>query len=402
MITVKTILETRRTNKAGLHFVKIRVTSTSTQKYYSTGFQMSKEEFQKIQHSKGSKKLKNVKIQLDHLELKAKQIIQGLQSFSFDGFKKEFYQTPVTTKTLAQYFEDVVSEKNKNGKISTAHSYSSSLISLQQYDKAIDFSKINKSYLDSYQAHCSSQGISSTTVGIYLRNLRAIINKAIDDKAYPAEAYPFGKKGYKIPSGKNPKRALIKSELELLFKYAPSKAKSFEARGLDFWKLSYLANGSNFKDIIQLKKTDVGDKFILFRRSKTSARKSSLVEIPILTATAELMKKWKCNSETSSFYFPFITDDMDHIDRHKTVQQFILVSNKHMKNIAKKVGINKPITSYWARHSFSKAMMDSGQPISYISKCLDHSDIKVTMNYLNSFEDYDKHSIASAALLNFA
>ena len=72
-----------------------------------------------------------------------------------------------------------------------------------------------------------------------------------------------------------------------------------------------------------------------------------------------------------------------------------------MKQIASEVGTAKLPTSYWARHSFSKALLDSGQNIAYISQALNHKKITTTQNYINSLEDYNSHNISKEALLNF-
>jgi integrase/recombinase XerD len=86
---------------------------------------------------------------------------------------------------------------------------------------------------------------------------------------------------------------------------------------------------------------------------------------------------------------------------YKTTMQFIKVTNKYLKKVCTHLGITKNCTTYFARHSYSKAMLDSGANIAYISNSLGHKKIATTQNYLNSFDDYNKHSMASKALLNF-
>ena len=57
-----------------------------------------------------------------------------------------------------------------------------------------------------------------------------------------------------------------------------------------------------------------------------------------------------------------------------------------MKRIAKKVGIDKEVTTYYARHSFATILQRSGANISMISDLLGHSNLSVTQNYLSGFE----------------
>jgi site-specific recombinase XerD len=67
-----------------------------------------------------------------------------------------------------------------------------------------------------------------------------------------------------------------------------------------------------------------------------------------------------------------------------------------MKFIAKKLGILKPCTTYFARHSFSTIMKKSGANIQFMSEALGHSSINTTKAYLDSFEDDTKKEMAKA------
>jgi site-specific recombinase XerD len=57
-----------------------------------------------------------------------------------------------------------------------------------------------------------------------------------------------------------------------------------------------------------------------------------------------------------------------------------------MKAIAGKTGINKPVTTYTARHSFATVLKRNGASLEFISESLGHSDIRTTENYLASFD----------------
>ena len=94
-------------------------------------------------------------------------------------------------------------------------------------------------------------GNSITTIGIYLRALRAIYNNAIVEVEVNAELYPFGKRRYQIPSGRNLKNALTLAEIDKIFSYEP--ATEYEGRARDLWVFSHLCNGINVKDIALLK-----------------------------------------------------------------------------------------------------------------------------------------------------
>jgi integrase/recombinase XerD len=80
----------------------------------------------------------------------------------------------------------------------------------------------------------------------------------------------------------------------------------------------------------------------------------------------------------------------------EVIQQVTKTINKYMKRIAKELEINKPITTYWARHSFSTVLKRSGASIEFISEALGHSDSKTTRKYLDSFENEAIHKTTNA------
>jgi site-specific recombinase XerD len=61
--------------------------------------------------------------------------------------------------------------------------------------------------------------------------------------------------------------------------------------------------------------------------------------------------------------------------------------NEHMKKIAVELEINKPITTYYARHSFATILKNSGVSTEFISEALGHSSLQTTKNYLAGFEE---------------
>jgi len=70
----------------------------------------------------------------------------------------------------------------------------------------------------------------------------------------------------------------------------------------------------------------------------------------------------------------------------------------HLKEIAKKIGIDANISTYWARHSFSTVLKRSGAPIAFISEQLGHHSLKTTDSYLDSFQDEVKEKYANVLI----
>ena len=67
------------------------------------------------------------------------------------------------------------------------------------------------------------------------------------------------------------------------------------------------------------------------------------------------------------------------------------VYNQRLKLVAAYAGINKPLTSHMARHTFATQALHAGVRIEVVSKMLAHSDIQTTQIYAKVLaEDIEK------------
>ena len=85
------------------------------------------------------------------------------------------------------------------------------------------------------------QNRSTTTIAMYMRYLRAIVNEAIADEIMSADQYPFGsarKRKYEIPETKKVNSALDLDGLKAIINYKPEFES--EAKARDLWLFSFL------------------------------------------------------------------------------------------------------------------------------------------------------------------
>ena len=231
------------------------------------------------------------------------------------------------------------------------------------------------------------KGNSISTVGIYLRSLRAIYNLQKIDRS----VYPFGKGSdkYIIPTSKNIKKALTIEEIGKIYSYQATP-NSTKEMAKDYWIFLYLCNGMNVKDFSLLKWSNIDDKMLTYKRSKTerSQKEQKHISVALKPESLAIIKKWgQPNIDTNAFIFPHLNEKMNPTQKRATYQQLTKTINKYVKQIAKEVGINKNITTYFARHSFATVLKRSGAKIEMISELLGHSNVNVTESYLDSFEN---------------
>jgi integrase/recombinase XerD len=394
------MLDTRRGLKDGTFPVKLRLTYLRQRKYFPTPYNLTEEGFAKTQGAKPRGEFKTLQTKFQAIEQKAIKVIEKLPAFSFDAFEKKFLTDQVKDDVFTA-FRAHIERLTQEGRAGTADAYDCAYRSLLVYTKKkqLPYPAVTPDFLKAYEKWFLSPRLiegrkkaksgSLTTVGIYLRSLRAIFNDAIASGEVSPDLYPFGKRKYQIPAGRNVKKALPLSDIEKIFTYEP--AHDNEARARDLWIFSYLCNGINVKDIARLKHRTLDRDKITFVRAKTerTTRQNLKPIIVVLTPEMEqIIKRWGSPAKSpDSYVFPILEKGLTPEQELAKVRQATKTINKHIKRIAEAVGIEKDITSYTARHSFSTVLKRSGAPIEYISEALGHSNLKVTESYLDSFED---------------
>ncbi len=398
---VTLIHDTRRAKANGSYPVKVRVTYNRKQKYYPTSVDMFEIEWEKIHGERVGKELKKTKDTINGVLAKAQGICNDLKIFSFQVFEKQFYKVRNIDGSLANLYNDYIAQLKSDDRISTASSYQCSLNSLKEFKPKLNLEDITVDFLKDYEKWMLKEENSLTTVGIYLRPLRALFNVAIASGLASIELYPFGNKKYEIPSGRNIKKALTLADVGKIFNYQTIPGTTMD-KAKDFWLFTYFSNGINMKDIALLQYKNIKGDFINFIRSKTenSTRKNSkAISIFLNDEAKAIIKKWGNEDTTPTNYiFSILDKGMTAEKQFTTIQQFIKTVNKYMNKIAEDLKLEKHVTTYTARHTFSTVLKRSGASTEFISEALGHSNKKTTESYLDSFEQDTQKEFAKKLL----
>lgn len=387
----------RYEKKESKYPVKLCVIFNRKNKLYKTGIDLTKEGWEKANSPKPRGDWQDISIECNGILKKANDIIKDMREFSFDAFEK-LYLGNGFSKDVYMCIENYVKKLNSEGRINTASTYNCTLKSLKEFRASLQFYDITPDFLQSYEAWMLKKGASITTVGIYLRSLRAIVNQALSEGVIKVDQYPFGKRKYQIPTGRNIKKALTLPQIQKVFEYETIKG-STEDKAKDFWIFSYLCNGLNIKDIARMKWKEIhGDKLIFIRaKTERTTRGNPKQIVVILTKEAKaIIRKWgNKDNHPENYVFPILQKGVSPLEESKLISNFTHVVNEWMKPIGKELKFDVKLTTYAARHSFSTVLKRSGAPVEYISEALGHSDIATTQNYLDSFEDNVKRDFAS-------
>lgn len=385
-------LDELRPKKNGKCSVKIKVTFNRKRKYYSTGIEVTRKEFDQIFHGqRKTPEQKEIYHKLTHIEGKAKTIIKNLHVFTFDIFNELFCENRNVQDSVSYAFDKYIDQLKFEDRLGTATTYECAKNSLEAFKRKLSFAEITPGLLKKYEKWMKDNGKSISTVGIYLRSLRTIYNLQNIDRSL----YPFGesKNKYSIPQGRNIKKALGMNEISKIYNYEAAPG-SIKEMARDYWMFLYLCNGMNVKDFCLLKWSDIDGQSLTYERAKTerSKKKSRKIEVSLKPQTMAIIKKWGQPSILKDAYiFPHLQPGMNAEKEQMAIKQLTKQINKYMKEIAKEVGINKDVTTYFARHSFATVLKRSGATTEMISELLGHSSVQVTESYLDSFEKEQIH-----------
>lgn len=389
--TAKVILYKSKSLKDGKHPVMLKVTFKGKRKYYTTGLNMSIDEYAKLNSDKRlTKAQSDLQTQLKGLEVKAQtlinRVIEDSRSFTFIQFEKKFF-VKVSNTDVFHLFDQRIYHYERKGSFSTRDSFKCAKAHMKEYvgSKKLSLEDITPDFLIQYEK--AYPKLSPNTLGIYEKNLRVIFNLAIKEGLISPELNPFI--NHKIPYRPGVKKALKKEDLIKILNYKSIKY-SHEWLSQKIYIFSYLCNGMNLKDMINLRWTDIKEGRIYFIRSKTintssAPRIQSIKVTPELQVIIDDLKHYK--TAASDYIFPVLQQGMTEEKQYRRKNDFVGVINDNLRNISIKLDLKKDFTFYSARHSWATILKRAGISVEVISEGMSHSSIRVTENYLDSFGD---------------
>ncbi len=316
--------------------------------------------------------------------------IQRLEALDMEvDFTNLFDQTSKCTPQLVDsYFKRQIAAMKQAGKINTAIKYTATCTSLVKFHPAkLRFEEIDGKFLRNFEAFLHTAGNQSNSIATKFSVLKAVYNKAIADKIFLCKENPFI--SYKM--GKHwtqtRKRAIHKEDIQRLMQAElPVTRSPYTNFARDIFLFSYFSAGINFKDIATLRHADMEEDRIFYRRHKTGKTMTCRLH-PL--AQQIIDKYIRKGSSQEDYIFPIL----DRAE-HKTAQQIfnrihkvLAKINRELKVLGKLIGLEVPLTTYVARHTYATVLKRSGVSVALISESLGHSDLSTTQIYLDSFEN---------------
>lgn len=279
--------------------------------------------------------------------------------------------------SLFNFMEKVIARLKQNGKVRTAETYRSALMSLRKFNAGdqLMLDSVTPDTMECYEGWLRGQGKAANTVSFYTRIVRAVYNRAVE-QGIIEDRHPFRR----VYTGvdKTVKRALPLRILKKIKTMDLSDDHELDfAR--DMFMLSFYLRGMSFIDMAYLRKSDRKSGYVVYRRRKTG----QLLTIKWTEEMAGILKKYPEN--TTEYLFPILRRaGRNERYAYRNVAYSV---NKNLKKIAEKIDLSVPLTLYVARHSWASVARQRGVPVSVISEGMGHDSEMTTHIYLASLDN---------------
>lgn len=282
-----------------------------------------------------------------------------------------------------------VEKARKLGRYKTASNYLTAAHSWTQFIGKEDwlFSEMTSETLDAYQRWLGERDICLNTISAYMRALRVVYHRAMENDGNECHANPFAK----VFTGraKTAKRSVTQAEIKQLHSLQLEPDTTL-AWARDIFLFSFYAMGMPFVDIAYLKKSQVKDGYIHYARHKTGQR----IQVALLPAMIDIMKRYE--REDSEYVLPILMNDSGGAMKeaspealHQLYQCRLRQYNYSLHRLSEKLNLPRSLTSYVVRHSWASIAYQHHVDIGLIGKALGHTKSSTTLLYIKSLADPD-------------
>lgn len=392
--TVKVILYKSKTLANGEHPLMLRACTNRIRNYLSLGISCDPKLWDETK-SEPKRNHPNKDIISSIISQKVNEYKKRVLQESSEGKQLtaksliEKVEKKITAQTFTTFVNEKLEQMKASNQLGNVKVYKTMRNAILDYSKRdIFFSEIDYRFLVGFESHLRERGLSEVSLSNRFRTLKALFNEAILQNVVLKEHYPFDK--YKVSKFdlSTRKRAITKAEMMKVFELElPPYSMQSEAR--HYFLFSYLGQGITFIDIASLQWKNLVNGRIFYKRIKTGKE----INFKLSDKALDIIEQYRKTSKNKpeDYIFPILDKD-----RHKTpvqmdnrIRKVLKRVNRDLKKIAEQAGLDAPLTTYVARHTYATVLKKSGVNISVISEAMGHSNATVTEIYLKELENND-------------
>ena len=278
-------------------------------------------------------------------------------------------------QSVQVYMQSIIKQQKAQRRHRTSGTYAATMRSFMSFRKGKDISWdcVSAALVKSYEAWLKAKGVSLNTVSFYMRILRAVYNRAVNE-GLATDLHPLDQ----VYTGvaKTAKRGISTADIARILHLDLSASPS-RAFARDIFMFSFYTRGMSLIDIAKLKTDNIRNGVLTYQRSKTGQR----ISVKWRKEMQAIVDRY--HQKDSHRLLPIITQETDIRKQYDTALHNI---NYNLKKIGDAIGLSIPLTMYVARHSWASAASHNNIPLHVISQCLGHDSEHTTQIYLSSID----------------
>lgn len=396
--TFKYILRSDWKNSNDEYPVLVRITALRRHAYIDTGIKLKKSDWNENKH----------RVQSSHQRHAQLHILLDRLSNRFAEVHAELFLSPDTytpqeikEKVLGQnntsffaYAHEQADRVRRLGKFNTHKKWISSLKILEEFLTNVKrnpnptFTDIDREVIKAYTEWLFVvRGNAPSTVGKAMETIKRVFNIAIDDETTRVTQQMYPLKNLTFHKGHAPKLHLQAEDIDRLAELE-LKPRSGLWHSRNMFLFDIFTGGMRISDVLLLTwdRITEGRTKLRYKMKKTGEWHT----LPLIAQAASILDLY---SDSTLYVFDQIPESVPTPERiHKLIGSRTAKHNYNLKQLAQMACIDAKVTSHVARHSFADYARKRIKDITIVRDLLGHSSIKVTENYLSSFDQGDMDS----------
>ena len=281
-----------------------------------------------------------------------------------------------TEQSLFHFMQDIITQLKLLNRVRTSETYAATLNSFMKFRdrKDILLCEIDSDTMMLYEAWLKRKSVCPNTISFYMRILRAVYNRAVGKKLVE-QKHPF--KHVYTGIDKTFKRAISLQKIQEI-KQLDLSAEKQVAYARDLFLFSFYTRGMSFVDMAFLKKEDLQNGVLVYRRRKTGQLLSIKWEVPM----QDIVDKY--DTAGTPYLLPLIkANGRDEWRQYKSASHLV---NRKLKRVGDLLDLPVKLTMYVARHAWASIAKSKNVSMSVISEAMGHDSEMTTRIYLSTLD----------------
>lgn len=315
---------------------------------------------------------------LEHMKQEITQSVAEIQNKYVYTPTEHPFPSNKASKDFFLFTQQEIIHLKIRSRFSTARNYQTVLSRFKTFTGKSEllFNELNQQLLIDFETSLRQDGCHLNTISCYMRTLRAIYNKAVEQNLVSLQ--PLFKSVF-TGNEQTRKRAIPHDCLQKLLLLDCSQNPALQL-AKDLFLFSFYARGVSFVDMAYLKHSHIQQEYLIYYRRKTHQQLTIRIEPPL----RDILNRYQRTGK-SIYVFPLLTKTSPR-ESYREYRYQLTLYNKRLYQLEQLMGTKHHLSSYTARHTWATMAKDMAIPLSVISESLGHTSEKTTYIYMKSLE----------------